>query len=123
MDMDVAGLIGKVSGLMERVAALEQKLLDAETKASKKNEVFETMTQFNIGNWSIRVWRECEEFKVPREGDIEVLDVLGSIPYKQQQKSTPKALFEKIKSMRRVSAMEALDRQSRCGGLYYPDWR
>jgi len=66
-----------------------------------KNEVWESMTRFELGQRVVRVWREESE---PCYGpDPEILERIGNMP--------------------RISAVEILRDGDGDGIIRYPDWR
>ena len=82
-----------------------------------KNEVWESMTRFELGQRVVRVWREESE---PCYGpDPEIVSL-----YMQFDENTlDPEILERIGNMPRISAVEILRDGDGDGIIRYPDWR
>src|SRR5574339_768346 len=106
-------------------------------KKLKTNPVYETMTywQHRYSWYIVRVWNDEKEWSFgPNKEIIEVLDDMINNPplcystsdsdqiptYQWTPKDIVKKLCEKFPT---ISAIEILDSRTKCGGLYYPDWK
>jgi hypothetical protein len=80
-----------------------------------KNEVWESMTRWELGQRVIRVWREESE---PCYGpDSELLLILRQF----DEETRDSEILERIGNMPRISAVEIL--RDGHGIIRYPDWR
>lgn len=88
--------------------------------AYKPNRVFETMTCVNVGTWTVRVWREEPTFMdmmLKLRGDQEVATMI------RQHSMSAASIVMNVGLLDRVAAIELLDAETKCGALFYPDWR
>lgn len=85
------------------------------------NPVFETMTTFKHGSLLIRVWREEPAFKMgPDEEVVERLLAVKTGMF--SGRTMPERFVDSVKDLPRLSAIEVLDRSTKDGALFYPDW-
>lgn len=87
-------------------------------KYKQANPVYETMTRWTHpdSQFIVRVWREHETWKFGP--DKEVLDMCDLC----WDAKEPEHLKCMIDLLDNISAIEVLDKDTLCGGLFYPDW-
>lgn len=91
-----------------------------EPRHPTKNRVFETMTSVEVRGLIVRVWREEPTFQCMLnkiDGDPEVRSMIMTHSFSRA------SILVAVGEMPRVAAIEVLDATTRCGALFYPDWR
>ncbi len=84
------------------------------------NRVYETMTTVVLEDVTVRVWREepsLDRVLAKSAGDPQVRSMIHWNSF------CPASILLNVGLMPRVAAIEILDTKTRCGTLFYPDWK
>lgn len=84
-------------------------------KAVVKNRVYECMTRVQVGQFTVRVWSEVDEFAVGP--DKRIVEALTLLPARSALE-----IGRELDTFDGIAAYEILDANGN-GALVYPDWR